>query len=105
MRKLYPVAGAAILLGGVGIVSAQVPVTMSAANSAPTTNFGAINLNTMLPNINVNRALIAPNNTSRKFDFSKLLPNFGYVNNRFPTQRAGSQIDAKYFYPFFQPKK
>jgi hypothetical protein len=103
--KLCPLLGTAVLLGAIGTVSAQVPVTFNTGAKAATTNFGAINMSTMLPNMNVNRALIAPNNTSRLFDFTRILPNFGFLNSRYPTQRAYSQIDQKYFYPYLQNKK
>ena len=88
----------AVALGLVGPLSAQVQFTsLNASTGGKTTTTTPIVPQTvgvpqMLPQMNVSRALIAPQGNARQFDFSKLLPNFSFINGRWPIRPGHSQV-------------
>jgi hypothetical protein len=90
---------AVLALGVAGPLAAQFSLTSSSgAKTTNTTNMTVpqtVNINQMLPKMNINSALIAPQGNSRQFDFSKLLPNFSFINNRWPIRIGQSQFPTQ----------
>ncbi len=107
MRRVWPMA-VVLALGVAAPLSAQFSLTSLSARTPTTTSAvqsqAGVGVTQMLPRLNPSSALInAPN--SRIFNFSRMLPNFSFTNNRWPIQTGRSQIPAQYFGPFGQRKK
>jgi hypothetical protein len=95
VRKLLPLMAVAVL--GIALVgpapaqfsltggSTQPPLTSS---SLPTT----VGLTQMLPKYNMNQMLPGGPQSARTFQFSKMLPNFSYISNRWPLKTGSSQF-------------
>ena len=104
MRRFWLLA-AALALGFVGPASAQFAVgTSNGAKTATPFSPQPVDVTRMLPQNNVNRAFISPQGNARTFDFSRLLPNFSFTNNRWPLQRGYSQVPRPSFGPLGQKK-
>jgi hypothetical protein len=106
VRKLWPLA-AVLALGAVTPLPAQVSMTTFSGTrgtnpqaSIPVGQTAGINQ--MLPTININNALMSRPGGPRAFDFSKMLPNFSFINNRWPLNVSQPQVPAKYFGPYNQ---
>jgi hypothetical protein len=94
---------AALSLGIVAPLPAQFSLNSLSGGSAKTLNIpvpSSVSLNQMIPKLSTSSALIATQGNNRMFNFSKLLPNFSYISNRWPLQTGRSQIPAKYFGPY-----
>jgi hypothetical protein len=92
-----------VTLAVVAPLSAQFAMTSSTgggSTSSAATRVQTVNVNQMLPKMNINQALVAPNGSSRSFDFTKLLPNFSFVNNRWPLKTGSSQIPRQFYGPY-----
>ena len=101
MRKLWLLA-AILALGVAGRLAAQFSLTSASGTKTTTkTNTATsavpqtVNINQMLPKVNANSALIATQGNSRQFDFKKLLPNFSFINNRWPIRTGQSQFPTQ----------
>jgi hypothetical protein len=94
---------AVVALGVVGPLQAQISLSsLNGSSKMPSSVAppGTVTMAQMLPRLNPNSALIAPVNNSRTFNFSKLLPNFSFINNRWPLQTGRSQYPAQYLNPY-----
>ena len=94
MRTRWFVCGAALTLALAGSTSAQVPVNFNLGVKPATST---VNVQSMLPKVNADRALMTGSPSSRRFDFSRLLPNLSFMEDRGNTRRGYSEIDPKYF--------
>ncbi len=104
MRKRGLFLGAGLTLGLVGTLSAQQPITFNTGFKPATSNVQAVDINRMLPKVNINQA-IPGQQSPRTFNFSKFLPNFSYIQNSFPTKRGYSQFDPRYYGQYYQQPK
>ena len=106
MRKRGLILGAGLVLGLAGSLAAQQPVTFNTGFKPATSNVQAIDINAMLPKVNINQAIPGQQQNSRTFNFSKMLPNFSFLQNPFQAKRGYSQFDPRYYGPYYQqPKK
>jgi hypothetical protein len=76
----------------VGTLSAQTPVNFNVGGKVPT--FTPVNTQNFLPRVDVSKAAAPTKAGARNFDFSKLLPNFSFIENRFPTRAPTSKLQT-----------
>ena len=98
MRKLLPmVAVLALSAAWAAPAPAQFSLTSLSGSSTPQTSANlptTTSVTQMLPKYNINQAMQGGGTGSRNFNFAKMLPNFSYINNRWPLNIGRSQVPA-----------
>jgi hypothetical protein len=95
VRKLWPLA-VVLALGAATPLAAQLSLTSFSGSrgkqtTSPPPTAQTVGVTQMIPKINVNNALVHSPNAPRPFSFSQVLPNFSWINSRWPLNVGRSQ--------------